>query len=70
MDSRTRTLSTQPIRTRLLQIGLEVVAVSGNDQCGWTLEAEDPPLSATRYDSIDELFFVLVNMSIAHEGTA
>jgi len=61
------------INTRLMQIGLEVIPVFGNDQCGWALDAGDSSrFSSTpvRYRSLDELFFVLTNMNVAGEGTA
>ena len=69
----TRNTSALPINARLLQIGAEIVPVYGDDKSGWTLDSDDlqrhrrVPL---RYQSLDELFFVLVNMAIGSEGTA
>lgn len=62
-----------PINARFLHIGLEVVPVYGNDQCGWSLDAEGLPGRSSAllpYRSLDELVFVLINLLVAHEGTA
>ena len=69
----TRDCSTLPLNTRFLQIGLEIVPVYGSDAYGWSLEVEEPSgrISAgLRYESLDELFFVLVNMNVSAEGSA
>ena len=69
----TRDCSTSSINTRFLQIGLEIVPVYGNDDCGWSLDAEELPgrtSAGLRYESLDELFFVLVNMNVSSEGSA
>jgi len=58
---------------RLLQVGVELVPVYGDDQSGWSVEVADllphVPLGF-RYESLDELFFALVNMNISEEGVA
>lgn len=69
----TRDCSALPVNTRLLQVGLEIIPVYGNDDCGWSLDFEQLPgrtPAGLRYESLDELFFVLVNMNVCHEGTA
>jgi hypothetical protein len=63
----------RPINTRLLQVGLEVFPVYGDDQSGWSMDpidhlGESP--RAHRYDSLDELFFALVNLNCSPEGQA
>lgn len=68
----TRDCSAVSVNTRFLQIGLEIVPVYGNDDCGWSLDAEELPGTSVglRYESLDELFFVLVNMNVSREGIA
>jgi len=69
----TRNPPALPINARLLQVGAEIIPVYGDDTSGWSLDSDDlqrqrhVPL---RYRSLDELFFVLVNMAIGNEGTA
>ena len=61
------------VKTQLLQIGLEVLPVYGDEQLGWSLEAGDlypQTPSWFRYGSIDEIFFALVNLNICPEGQA
>ena len=61
------------IRTQLLQIGLEVFPVYGDEKVGWSVDAGDlyPKIPVWfRYRSLDELFFALVNMNISPEGQA
>lgn len=53
-----------------MRIGVEIVPVYGDDQTGWSFE---PGIESSRlpiYHTIDELFFVLVNLNISEEGTA
>ena len=57
----------------LLQIGLEVVPVYGDDTSGWSVEPGDLSRAMPmcfRYRTIDELFFALVNMNVSQEGRA
>jgi hypothetical protein len=57
----------------LLQIGLEVVPVYGDDAKGWSVESGDLGCrlpSCFRYRTLDELFFALVNMNLSSEGQA
>ncbi len=65
-----RVHSETAVKAQLLQIGLEVVAVYGDDESGWSLE---PGIQSPRfpiYRTIDELFFALVNMNLGTEGHA
>ena len=66
------TCSRAPVDTCFLQIGLEVIPVYGSDQRGWSLESDDLSAESTcfRYGSLEELFFVLVNMNVNGEGSA
>ena len=66
------TCSTAPVDMCFLQIGLEVIPVYGNDQRGWSLDSDDlsEQSSCFRYGSLEELFFVLVNLNVNGEGTA
>ena len=69
----TRSCSVLPISARFLQIGAEIIPVYGNHQSGWSLDSGDLPRHAAacaRYKSLDELFFVLINMTVNSEGTA
>lgn len=63
----------RPINTRLLQVGLEVFPVYGDEHSGWSMDpidhADNAP-RAHRYDSLDELFFALVNLNCSPEGQA
>jgi hypothetical protein len=57
----------------LLQIGVDVFPVCGDDDSGWGLDEGDFCSRAPRrfrYASLDELFFVLVNLSVGPEGRA
>lgn len=61
------------VPTTLLKVGLEVFPVYGDDSSGFSMDADDlsPKVSRHfRYHSIDELFFALVNLNCAEEGTA
>lgn len=61
------------VPTTLLKVGLEVFPVYGDDSSGFSMDADDlsPKVSRQyRYRSIDELFFALVNLNCAEEGSA
>jgi len=57
----------------LLKVGTEMYLAYGSDEAGWSiggreLDAFVPP--AFRYHTLDELFFALVNFTVADEGAA
>jgi hypothetical protein len=57
----------------LLNVGTEVYPVYGSDQLGWTLDSGDLHADVGaqfRYQTLEELFFVIVNFSIATNGRA
>lgn len=61
------------VNARLLQVGLEVFPVYGDETSGWSVDPGDlyPQMPVWfRYQSLDELFFALVNMHLADEGRA
>ena len=61
------------VNARLLQGGLEVFPVYGDETSGWSVDPGDlyPQMPVWfRYQSLDELFFALVNMHLADEGRA
>jgi len=61
------------VNARLLQVGLEVFPVYGDDKSGWSLDPGDlfPRMPMWfRYQSIDEIFFALVNLNVGPEGRA
>jgi hypothetical protein len=63
----------QPVNTRLLKVGLEVFPVYGDEGSGWSMDPVDltpETPKSMRYDSLDELFFALVNLNLAQEGQA
>jgi hypothetical protein len=67
------TRSSVAVNARLLQIGLEVFPVYGDDACGWSVDRGDfypQTPSRFRYRSLDELFFALVNFNCTVEGRA
>jgi hypothetical protein len=68
-----RTQSEVAVNARLLKIGVEVFPVYGDEKTGWSLDPGDlyprGPIWF-RYQSIDELFFALVNLNISSEGRA
>ena len=69
----TRSHPEAAVKTQLLQVGLEVFPVYGDEKTGWSVDAGDcypqmPP--RFRYRSLDELFFALVNLNISPEGQA
>ena len=63
----------EPVSTHLLKIGLEVFPVYGDELVGWSMDPVDLTPDTPkwlRYDSIDELFFALLNLNVAPEGEA
>jgi hypothetical protein len=57
---------------QFLRIGLEVFPVYGDEASGFTVFTGDlAPETPTpfRYQTLDELFFALVNLRLASEGT-
>jgi hypothetical protein len=63
----------EPVGTKLLQVGLEVFPVYGDERSGWSMDpvdlAPDTP-RGLRYDSLEELFFALINLNVSPEGEA
>ena len=53
--------------------GLEVFPVYGDEGSGWSMDpvdlTPDTP-KGLRYDSLDELFFALLNLNVMPEGQA
>jgi hypothetical protein len=65
--------SIERVSARLLQVGVEVFAVYGDERTGWCLDPFDltpQTPKGVRYGSIDELFFALLNLNVAAEGRA
>lgn len=63
----------QAVNTKLLKVGLEVLPVYGDEGSGWSMDPIDfSPETPKwlRYESLDELFFALVNLNISTEGQA
>lgn len=63
----------EPVSARLLKVGREVFPVYGDERVGWSTDPLDLAADAPRwwrYDSIDELFFVLLNLNVSPEGQA
>jgi hypothetical protein len=63
----------EPVHTQLLKVGLEVFPVYGDERSGWSMDPIDlaPEVPRwLRYESIDELFFALLNLNVAPEGRA
>ena len=61
------------VKAQLLKIGQEVFPVYGDEQLGWSVQADDlypQTPSWFRYGSIDEIFFALVNLNLCPEGRA
>jgi hypothetical protein len=61
------------VNARLLKIGLEVFPVYGDEKSGFSVDPGDlyPRMPIWfRYQSIDELFFALVNLNLSPEGQA
>ena len=71
--TQTQPSSVVQVNAMLLQIGLEVFPVYGDEASGFSIDAGDlHPLSPKqyRYRSVDELFFALVNLNLSQEGQA
>ena len=69
----THTNSEVAVNARLLKIGLEVFPVYGDEQTGFSVDPGDlyPHMPIWfRYQSLDELFFALVNLNVGPEGQA
>jgi len=66
----TRSRPGTAVKACLLQVGSDVVAVYGDDDSGWSLEAGMDMTRIPLYRSIDELYFALVNMTVSSEGRA
>jgi hypothetical protein len=63
----------EPVNTRLLKVGLEVFPVYGDERSGWSMDPIDLTPDTPkwlRYDSLDELFFALLNLNVMPEGQA
>ena len=57
----------------IVRIGSEVFAIYGDDTHGWSVDPPDldPQMPmGFRYQTLDELFFALVNMNLSVEGRA
>jgi hypothetical protein len=57
----------------LLNVGNEVYPVYGSDKLGWTLDSGDlheEVATQFRYQTLEELFFVIVNFTISNNGRA
>jgi hypothetical protein len=53
-----------PITTKLLQVGLEVFPVYGDDRSGWSMDPVDLTPGTPRglrYESLEELFFASIS---------
>jgi hypothetical protein len=56
-----------------MKVGIEVFPVYGDESSGWSVDPVDlaPGQPAVfRYNSLDELFFALVNLNLSPEGQA
>jgi hypothetical protein len=63
----------EPVNTRLLKVGLEIFPVYGDERSGWIMDPIDLTPNTPkwlRYDSLDELFFALLNLNVTPEGQA
>ncbi|MGH7789109.1 MAG: hypothetical protein ACRERC_19720 [Candidatus Binatia bacterium] len=63
----------EPVNARLLKVGLEVFPVYGDERSGWSMDPIDLTPETPkwlRYDSLDELFFALLNLNVMPEGRA
>lgn len=57
----------------VVKIGMDVFPVRGNSEQGWSLELSGASGAATDgcwYASLEELMFVLINLSVATDGSA
>jgi len=63
----------EAVNTQLLKVGLEVFPVYGDERSGWSMDPVDLTPDTPkwlRYDSLDELFFALLNLNVMPEGRA
>jgi hypothetical protein len=63
----------EPVHTQLLKVGLEIFPVYGDERSGWSMDPIDLTPDTPkwlRYDSLDELFFALLNLNVTPEGQA
>jgi hypothetical protein len=54
--------------TYVLRIGHDLYPIYGHDACGWSIDRRDlsqPTTTQFRYDSLDEIFFALVNLHVS-----
>ncbi|MFQ5665016.1 MAG: hypothetical protein ACE5I7_01160 [Candidatus Binatia bacterium] len=61
------------VNAKLLKIGQEIFPVYGDETSGWSVDPGDlyPQMPFWfRYQSLDELFFALVNLHVSPEGEA
>jgi hypothetical protein len=68
-----RQRTVDPVNTRLLKVGMEVFPVYGDERSGWSMDPIDLTPDTPkwlRYDSLDELFFALLNLNVTPEGQA
>lgn len=75
MESDRRHRHRQPgvMRAQLLRVGNEVFPVYGDERWGFTIDLGDfccDSPEAGRYQSLEELYFALVNLHSAVEGKA
>jgi hypothetical protein len=71
--TQTQPQSEVSVNARLLKIGLEVFPVYGDEKSGFSVDPGDlyPQMPIWfRYQSLDELFFALVNLNLSQEGQA
>ena len=61
-----------PDTSFMVRIGIDVFPVRGNAERGWKMDASETaaPAEGCWYSSLDELVFVLINLSVATDGTA
>lgn len=58
------------VRAYLLQVGVEIVPVYGDDRSGWSFESGIGMKRLPIYQTLEELYFALVNMNLCVEGSA
>lgn len=61
------------VEATLLRVGLEVMPVYGSRATGFSPDDGDfmhPVPDGARYNTLDELFFALVNLNVSQEGLA
>lgn len=64
--------SERPLTRFVVTIGGDVFPVRGNSERGWHMDAstDSPVCGECWYESLDELVFVLINLSIVSDGAA